>query len=98
MWVAVDDDIVTVGINDEGLEDFDMVESVSMPVENTNVTVDEVCGELETDQGPVNLYSPVDGMVIEVNEAVVQNPKLIFDDPFGDGWLFHVNASDPEKI
>ena len=98
MWVAVDDDIVTVGINDEGLEDFDMVESVSMPVENTNVTVDEVCGELETDQGPVNLYSPVDGMVIEVNEAVVQNPKLIFDDPFGDGWLFRVEASDPEQI
>ena len=98
MWVAVDDDIVTVGINDEGLEDFDMVEGVSMPVENTNVTGDEVCGGLETDQGPVNLYSPVDGMVIEVNEAVVQNPKLIFDDPFGDGWLFRVEASDPEQI
>ena len=98
MWVTVEDNIVTVGINEEGLEGFDEVETVNMPEENTEVATDEVCGELETDQGPFNLYSPIDGMVIEVNEAVVQNPQIIIDEPLGDGWLFRVEASQPDQI
>ena len=98
MWIAADDNIVTVGINEEGLEGFDDIETAKMPEENTEVATDEVCGELDTDQGPFNLYSPVDGMVIEINEAVTQNPKLIIDDPLGDGWLYRIEANNVDQI
>ncbi|MCB0391364.1 MAG: glycine cleavage system protein H [Bdellovibrionales bacterium] len=98
LWVAAEDNIVTVGINEEGLEGFDEVETANLPDENTEVATDEVCGDLETDQGPFNLYSPVDGIVIEVNEAVVQNPKIIIDDPLGDGWLYRIEANNADQI
>ena len=98
MWVMADDNVVTVGITEEGLEAFDEIEKANMPEENTEVATDEACGELDTDQGPFNLYSPVDGTVIEANEAVIQNPKLIIDEPLGDGWLYRIEAHDPEQI
>lgn len=98
MWVTAEDNIITLGINEEGLEGFDEIEKVSLPEENTEVTTDDVCGELETDQGPFNLYSPIDGMVIELNEAVIQNPQLIIDDPLGDGWLFRIEANNADQI
>jgi glycine cleavage system H protein len=98
LWVSVDDNVITLGLSEEGLEDFDEILKANMPEENTEVATDEVCGELDTDQGPFNLYSPVDGVVIEVNEAVVQNPKLIVDEPLGDGWLYRIEANNIDQI
>jgi len=98
LWVQTEDDLVTVGVNEEGLEGFDQIEGLNLPTENTEVVENEVCGELETDQGPFNLYSPLDGTIIEINETVVQNPKLIVDDPLGDGWLFRVEPSNPSDL
>lgn len=100
-WIQIDDNIVTIGINDDGLEEFSEVNAANLPSESEEVITDEVCGELDTDQGPMNLYSPVEGNVIEVNEAVIENPSLIMEDCYGDGWLFKVeakNASDLEEL
>lgn len=100
-WVQLEDGLLTVGINEQGLEEFTEINSVSLPSENEDVHPDEVCGELETDQGPLNLYSPVEGVVVEINEAVRENPSLIIDEPYGDGWLFKVepnNASDIDEL
>jgi glycine cleavage system H protein len=91
-WILIDGDELTVGVNDECLQEFTDIESVDLPPDGTQVHPDEVCGELDTDAGPVNIYCPVDGTVIELNEAVVNNPKLIIEDPHGDGWLFRVQA------
>lgn len=100
-WVQIEDGLVVVGINDQGLEEFSEIDALSLPAENEDVHPDEVCGEISTDQGPMNLYSPVEGVVVEVNEAVAENPSLIVEDCFGDGWLFKVepkNASDLEEL
>ncbi len=98
LWVQADDDVVTVGITEEGLEGFDDIETLLLPDENSKITEDEVCGNLETDQGPFSLFSPIDGTVIEINEAVVENPKMIFEDPTGDGWLFRVEAENITQV
>ena len=98
LWLQVTDDIVTLGINDEGLEGFDRVNKLDLPHENAEVYTDEICGELETDQGPLNIYSPVDGRIVEINEAVTQNPDLIRDDSYGDGWLIRIETSDLEQL
>lgn len=100
-WVQIEDGLVCVGINEQGLEEFTEIESIALPAENEDVHPDEVCGEISTDQGPMNLYSPVEGVVVEVNEAVAENPSLIMEDCFGDGWLFKVepkNSSDLEEL
>lgn len=100
-WVQIEDGLVVVGINEQGLEEFSEIDSLSLPAENEDVHPDEVCGEISTDQGPMNLYSPVEGVVVEINEAAVENPSLIVEDCFGDGWLFKVepkNASDLDEL
>lgn len=98
-WIQAEDDgTITVGINDAGLDEFSEILSIALPDEDEAVTPDGICGELETDQGPMNLYSPIRGRVIEVNEAVVENPDLIQEDCYGDGWLFKIEADRVEDI
>lgn len=100
-WVMIEDGSIVIGINEQGLDEFTEIAKSNLPAVDEEVMTDEVCGELETDQGPMNLYSPIEGTVVEVNEAVIENPSLIQEDCFGDGWLFKVEprkASDLKKL
>ena len=97
-WLQVEDGSVTVGISEEGLEELTEVSAINLPAEGEEVNPDEVCGEVETESGPLNLYSPVEGKVVEINAAVVENPQLLFEDPYGDGWLFRVESTDPDDL
>lgn len=94
LWVQEEDGIVTIGINEEGLADFDSISSVDLPAEQDKVEADEVCGTVETDDGPLDIYSPVSGTVIEINSAVIDEPGLIIEDPFEEGWLIRIEASE----
>lgn len=94
MWIQEEDGIITIGINEEGLADFEEITSVDLPAEHDKVEADEVCGTVETDDGPLDIYSPVSGTVIEVNSAVIDDPTLIQEDPFEEGWLIRVEASE----
>ena len=93
-WIQLEDGTLTIGINEDGLSEITEITAVNLPAENEEVLADEICGEVETEEGPLNLYSPVDGKVIEINAAVVENPSLIMEDPFGDGWLFRVEPTE----
>lgn len=97
-WLQVEDGSVTIGISEEGLEELTEVSAINLPAEGEEVGADEVCGEVETESGPLNLYSPVEGKVVEINAAVVENPQLLFEDPYGDGWLFRVEATNQEDL
>ncbi|MCB0408043.1 MAG: glycine cleavage system protein H [Bdellovibrionales bacterium] len=97
-WLSVDNGTLTIGINEDGLDEFSEILSIDLPAEGDEINPDEVCGELETDQGPLNLYSPISGSVIEVNEAVLEKPSLIQEDPLGDGWLFKVEPSSQSDL
>jgi glycine cleavage system H protein len=100
-WIQLEDGTITIGINEEGLSEITEITAANLPAEGEQVVGEEICGELETEEGPLNLYCPVDGKVIEINAAVVENPSLIMEDPFGDGWLFRVEPDedfDPDEI
>jgi glycine cleavage system H protein len=97
-WLQVEDDTVTIGISEEGLSELTEITAVNLPAENEEVTPDEICGEIETEEGPLNLYVPIEGKVVEINAAVVENPSLIMEDPYGDGWLFRVEPNDPDDL
>lgn len=98
LWVSIEDTVLTIGVLESGLEDATEIYNVDLPTENSEIEGEEICGEVHTDDGPVNLYSPVGGTVIEINSAVIANPKMLFEDSEGDAWLFKVEAEDEDDI
>ena len=98
LWLQIDDDVITVGINEIGIEELDDNFNVELPDEGSIVVPNEVCGEVVTEQGSINLYSPIDGNIIEVNAAVIDNPSLIREDNYNDGWLFKIEVDNVEDL
>ncbi|MGE3758391.1 MAG: glycine cleavage system protein H [Pseudobdellovibrionaceae bacterium] len=94
LWMLNEDGVVTIGINDEGLEDLDEIIAIDLPQENEKFDDEEVCGSIDTNDGPLDLYSPGEGKVVEVNAAVVEDMSLIKEDNYGEGWLvrFEIDA------
>ena len=94
MWYQNEDGIITIGINDEGLTDITEITAVDLPPENESVSEDVAIGTIETDDGPLDIYSPVAGKIIEVNSQVLEDPSLIQEDPYEEGWLVRIEASE----
>ncbi len=93
MWYREEDGIITIGINDEGLSEITEITSIDLPPEQEKVEEDVAIGVIETDDGPLNIYSPVEGTVIEVNASVIDEPSLIQEDPYEEGWLLRIEAT-----
>ncbi|KAJ1683714.1 hypothetical protein LUZ63_021073 [Rhynchospora breviuscula] len=89
-WIALDGDVATVGITDFAAEKLGDVVFVDLPAAGSAVTAGDVCGEIESTKSVGELYAPLDGTVVEVNDAVVDDPSLVNADPFGDGWLVKI--------
>lgn len=92
-WFQREDNIYTVGLNEDALETFEKIESIDLPPEGELVEAEVVCGAMETDEGPIDLYAPVAGNVVEINNTVLEDPSLIQDDPY-DAWLFKIESED----
>ena len=89
-WVAIEGDTASVGITDYATQQLGDVVYVSLPTIGATVTAGEPCGEVESTKSVSELYSPVDGEVIEVNEELDDDPGLINAEPYGLGWIFRV--------
>lgn len=94
LWVQQTDGVITIGINEDGLADFEEIQSVELPAEGESVEADVVLGTVETDDGPLDIYSPVSGTVLEINSQVIDEPALIQEDPYEEGWLIKIEAED----
>lgn len=97
-WVTVEGDVITVGVMEEALEELDTITKIDLPAENDSVEKDEICGELETKDGNLNIYAPVEGTILEVNSAVLDNPELISEEPYGEGWIVKIEAANSADI
>ena len=93
-WVALDGDVATVGITDYAADKLGDVVFVELPAVGSPVTAATVVGEIESTKSVGELYAPVSGEVVEVNDAVVDDPSLVNADPFGAGWLVKITI-DP---
>lgn len=92
MWYQEEDGIITIGINEEGLADITEITSVDLPPEQEKVEEDVAIGTIETDDGPLDIYSPVSGTVIEINSSVLEDPAVIQEDSYEEGWLLRIEA------
>ncbi|MFO7243508.1 MAG: glycine cleavage system protein GcvH [Actinomycetes bacterium] len=85
---------VTVGISRHAADALGDVVYVEAPRVGDTVTAGQVCGELESSKAVSELYSPVTGVVMSVNEALTADPSPINADPYGEGWIFTVEVTD----
>ena len=95
-WVAVNGSVATVGITDHAQQALGDVVYVSVPEPGTRVTAGEPCGEVESTKSVSDIYSPVDGEVVEVNGDLDDDSALVNTDPYGAGWLMRIQLDDPD--
>lgn len=89
---------VRIGITDYAQDALGDVVFVDLPAIGTTVGAGEVVGELESTKSVSEIYAPVSGTVVAVNEALTDGPQLLNDDPYGDGWLCEIEMSDPAEL
>ena len=93
-WIAVDGDTLTIGITAYAAEQLGDVVYVDLPKVGRTITAGSVVGEIESTKSVGELYAPVDGEVLEINEAVVATPELVNAEPFDGGWLIKVRVAE----
>jgi glycine cleavage system H protein len=98
-WILVEGTTATVGITDYAADKLGDVVFVELPEVGSTVASGTVVGEIESTKSVGELFAPVDGTVLEANEAVVDAPELVNSDPFGEGWLIKVTFDSlPELL
>ncbi len=97
MWVKVEDDVVKVGVTDLAQKAAGEIVFVRLLPPGRKVRKNAPLGTLESGKWVGPLKSPVTGTIVEVNEKVKENPKLLNTDPYGEGWLVKIKPDDFEK-
>jgi len=98
-WVSsVDDGVVTVGITDHAQDQLGDLVFVELPEIGQAFEAKAECAVVESVKAASDIYCPVSGEVTEVNEALMDSPELVNDDPYGDGWLFKVRLTDEAEL
>ncbi len=97
-WVRADGNRVWVGITDFAQDALGDVVYVDMPEVGTEVRAGEPFGEVESTKSVSDVYAPVTGTVSARNDALVDAPELVNQDPYGDGWMIAIESSDPSEL
>ena len=92
-WVRTEDDTATIGITDYAQEELGDIVFVELPEEGATFDAGDSFGTVESVKAVSDLYTPVGGEVVEVNEALNDNPEKINEDPYGDGWMIKLRLS-----
>jgi glycine cleavage system H protein len=92
-WVKVDDDVCTLGITDFAQNELGEVVFVELPEAGQMFNAGAELGTIESVKAVAELYTPVAGEIVEVNESLEDDPQLLNEDPHGDGWLVKVRFS-----
>jgi glycine cleavage system H protein len=98
-WIKLDGDTATVGITKYAADALGEIVYVDLPKVGSSTTYMKICGEIESTKSVGELYAPMDGEVVEVNDALTSAPEAINSDPFGEGWLLKIRYTQlPELL
>ena len=97
-WVRVDGDTATCGISEYAQVQLGDVVFVDLPTTGTDVNKDDDCAVVESVKAASDVYAPLSGEVVEVNEALETDPGLVNSDAQGDGWFFKIKISDVSEL
>jgi len=97
-WVRVMDDICVLGITEFAQQELGEVVFVELPEVGQVFNAQDELGTIESVKAVAEVYSPVAGEVVEINEAVVDDPEMLNDDPHGEGWLVKIRFSSADDL
>ncbi len=97
-WVRVEGDEVVVGISDFAQDALGDIVYVAVPEVGADLAIDESMGEIESTKSVSEVYAPVAGAVVAVNEALEAHPELLNTDPYGAGWITRLRVSDSSQL
>ena len=97
-WVRVEDDMCVLGITEFAQQELGEVVFVELPEVGQVFNTDDEVGTIESVKAVAEVYIPVAGEIIEINEAVVDDPELLNEDPHNEGWLFKVRFSSASDL
>jgi glycine cleavage system H protein len=97
-WIRAEGDLGTVGITDYAQDQLGDIVYLDLPATGSTLEQGRKLGEIESVKAVSDLYAPVSGEVIEVNEDAVDEPEAINNDPYGRGWLIRIRLSNPPQL
>ncbi|MCA9876828.1 MAG: glycine cleavage system protein GcvH [Thermomicrobiales bacterium] len=97
-WVSLDGDVATIGVTDFAQSELGDITYLDLPDVGASINENTAFGVIESVKAANDIFSPVDGEVVERNEAAVDAPETVNTSPYGDAWLVKVRVSDPAKL
>jgi glycine cleavage system H protein len=97
-WVSVVANVATIGITDYAQGELGDIVFVEFPVLNSTVEKGQSVGSIEAVKTVADLYTPISGTVIAVNENLDNNPEAVNDTPYGDGWMVKIEIANQDEI
>lgn len=97
-WVKVEENIALVGITDFAQGELGDIVYVEIETQDETLASEAVFGTVEAVKTVSDLFMPLSGKIIEVNQALEQNPEQVNDDPYGEGWMIKIEVSDSSEI
>jgi glycine cleavage system H protein len=97
-WVLVEDNVAIIGITEFAQHELGDVVYVELPEVGEKVVKDDPFGAVESVKAVSDVFAPVSGAVVEINDTLPENPETINDDPYGDGWMIKVEISDMDDL
>ena len=97
-WVLLDGDIATVGITDHAQEQLGDLVHVELPELERAVAEGETCAVVESVKAAADVFAPLAGKVVEVNETIVEDPSIVNSDAEGEGWFFRIELDDTDSF
>ena len=97
-WLRPEGDLIVVGITEHASEQLGDVVFVELPEADTTVSKDDEVAVIESVKAASDILAPLDGEIVEVNEAIVANPGLVNEDPMGDAWFFKMKIEDASAL
>lgn len=96
-WLAIQGDIATVGITGHATEQLGDIVYIELPEPGTEFVKGDAAGVVESVKAASDVYMPLDGVIVETNEAIVDEPGKVNEDPMGAGWFFKIKLSHIES-
>jgi glycine cleavage system H protein len=97
-WVLLDGDIATVGITDHAQEQLGDLVHVELPDLERAVAEGETCAVVESVKAAADVFAPLAGKIVEINETVVEDPSIVNSDAEGEGWFFRIELDDTDSF
>lgn len=97
-WIRVEGDVAYVGITDYAQSELGEIVFVDINTEGETLAQNEVFGSVEAVKTVSNLNMPVAGEVLEINEVINDQPELVNNDPYGDGWMIKISVANPAEL